>query len=635
MRAARYARMLMRDRLAAGAAVFLVAVLVMSFVAAPFLGPEALQQNLDLRMKAPFANFDLRNILGTDALGRSVMFRLIAAGQTSLSIALAAVVISATLGVALGIYAGFRRGVVDTLAMRGADVIMSFPLLLLAILFLYLLEPRPGNIVALLALGRLPLYLRTARAETLEVSKRLFVDAARCLGASRWWLCAREIAPVVAPSMLTLMALDVGLLMLIESALSFLGIGIQPPAVSWGLMVADGRQYVRNAWWLTFIPGAAIFLTALSFNLLSNWLRLATDPAQSWRLEAQPAAVAPPAAEPRQSAPAPAPAAEQTVSVLAVENLHVGFNIAGRTVSVVRGVDLAVERGETLVILGESGSGKSVTSRAILGLIQPPGFVETGRVSYLGRDLLTMPDGERRTIQGDRIAMIFQDALAALNPVFSVGWQIAELHAIHRGMPMAEGYRRAEELLRRVGIPNAATRVHDYAHQFSGGMRQRVMIAMAIALEPDILLADEPTTALDVTVQAQIMQLLARLRREQGLALVLITHDMAVASEVADRIAVMYAGRIVETGHTADLLRAPAHPYTRALVALAVERSEQSRTPIPGTPPDMTAIPAGCAFHPRCAFAEDICRSHEPPLRGAGERRLSACHFAEKVAALA
>jgi oligopeptide transport system ATP-binding protein len=318
------------------------------------------------------------------------------------------------------------------------------------------------------------------------------------------------------------------------------------------------------------------------------------------------------------------------VNVLEVEDLAIEFRTVRGRVQAVRGVDLAVARGETLAVLGESGSGKSVTARAILGILQsPPGHVTGGSMRYDGRDLLRMGPEERRRIQGEGIAMVFQDALAALNPVYPVGWQIAECFSIHRGLPMKEGWKKAAELLRHVGIPQPEQRAKEYAHQFSGGMRQRAMIALAIALEPDVLLADEPTTALDVTVQAQIMQLLARLRRETGMALVLITHDIAVAAEVADRVAIMYAGRIVETGSALEVLRRPAHPYTKALLSLHAGDGE-ARRPIPGAPPDMAAVPPGCAFHPRCPYAREVCSKDDPALRPVGAQQ-SACHFAEEV----
>ncbi|QDY78862.1 ABC transporter ATP-binding protein [Streptomyces qinzhouensis] len=316
--------------------------------------------------------------------------------------------------------------------------------------------------------------------------------------------------------------------------------------------------------------------------------------------------------------------------LLEVRDLQVEFRTRDGVSRAVNGVSYGVAEGETLAVLGESGSGKSVTAQAVMGILDsPPGRIAGGQVLFRGRDLLTLKENERRRVRGAEIAMIFQDALSALNPVLSVGAQLAEMYTVHRGLKRKEARAKAVELMERVGIPAAAERVGDYPHQFSGGMRQRIMIAMALALEPALIIADEPTTALDVTVQAQVMELLARLRDETGMALILITHDLGVVADVADRIAVMYAGRIVETAPVHDIYRAPAHPYTRGLLD-SVPRLDQKGHElyaIKGLPPNLQRIPAGCAFHPRCPIARDVCRTDVPPLYEVGPGRRSACHF--------
>ncbi|GAA2227723.1 ABC transporter ATP-binding protein [Streptomyces nogalater] len=316
--------------------------------------------------------------------------------------------------------------------------------------------------------------------------------------------------------------------------------------------------------------------------------------------------------------------------LLEVRDLHVEFRTRDGVARAVNGVGYAVDAGETLAVLGESGSGKSVTAQAVMGILDtPPGRITGGRILFQGRDLLTLKERQRRGIRGAAMAMIFQDALSALNPVLTVGDQLGEMFVVHRGMSRKDARARAVELMERVRIPAAAQRVRDYPHQFSGGMRQRIMIAMALALRPALVIADEPTTALDVTVQAQVMDLLAELRREYRMGLILITHDLGVVADVADRIAVMYAGRIVETAPVHDLYRAPAHPYTRGLLDSVprLDRKGRELYAIKGLPPNLMRVPPGCSFHPRCPMAQDVCRTDEPPLYEVPGGRGSACHF--------
>ncbi|MDQ3152472.1 MAG: ABC transporter ATP-binding protein [Actinomycetota bacterium] len=320
--------------------------------------------------------------------------------------------------------------------------------------------------------------------------------------------------------------------------------------------------------------------------------------------------------------------------LLEVSDLQVEFRTRDGVARVLNGVDYSVDAGETLAVLGESGSGKSVTASTIMGILDtPPGLVTGGSVRYRGEELLTATPQRRRELRGEHMAMIFQDALSALNPVYTVGFQIAEQLRTRRGMDRRAARRRAVELLDMVGIPAAKDRVRDHPHQFSGGMRQRVMIAMALALDPDVLIADEPTTALDVTVQAQIMDLLADIQVERHMGLILITHDLGVVAEVADRIAVMYAGRIVENADVGSLYAKPCHPYTLALLESIprVDSKGTELTVIKGLPPNLTAIPPGCPFHPRCPMAVDRCHQVVPPLEPLPDDRSSACLFAKEL----
>jgi oligopeptide/dipeptide ABC transporter ATP-binding protein len=313
-------------------------------------------------------------------------------------------------------------------------------------------------------------------------------------------------------------------------------------------------------------------------------------------------------------------------TLLEVRDLTVRFRTETGEIVAVDRLSFAASRGEFLGIVGESGSGKSVTARAIMGLVGPPGRVASGSIRFDGAELVGRPDSELRLLRGKRMAMIFQEPMSSLNPVFTVGEQIAESLRRHERLTRAAARARAAEMLTKVGIPGAAERARAYPHQLSGGMRQRVMIAMALACNPELLIADEPTTALDVTIQAQILDLLRQLREEFRLTVLLITHDLGVVAEHADRVVVMYAGRLVEDAPTAALFARPLHPYTNGLLDSIPEldRAVEELPAIEGVVPSPFALPPGCLFAPRCRFVEDACRAAEPPLRSAGARH-SAC----------
>jgi peptide/nickel transport system ATP-binding protein len=316
--------------------------------------------------------------------------------------------------------------------------------------------------------------------------------------------------------------------------------------------------------------------------------------------------------------------------LLEVRDLKVSFRTEDGLIQAVDGVSLSLSEGETLGIVGESGSGKSVTMMSVMRLINDPNARFEGEVVYTGRDLMKLTRDQIREIRGSGIAMIFQDPMTSLNPVYRIGWQIAEQIRAHEPISKQAAHARAIELLTAVGIPHAAQRVDDYPHQFSGGMRQRVMIAMAISCHPDILIADEPTTALDVTIQAQILSLIRKLRNDFGTAVVLITHDMGVVADLADRIAVMYAGRIVEQGDRRDVFYDAQHPYTWGLLGsiARLDRPKPRRlSTIPGLPPSLLRLPEGCAFGPRCTHRFDRCDERPVLLAKVGDGHLDACHL--------
>ena len=313
------------------------------------------------------------------------------------------------------------------------------------------------------------------------------------------------------------------------------------------------------------------------------------------------------------------------MSLLEVDGLRVRLPAAGGLLTVVDGVDYRVEQGEVFGVAGESGSGKTMSMLALLGVL-PDGAAVEGRVSFDGRDLLALAAARRRELAGRDLAMVFQDPMTSLHPMLTIGRQLTEHVRLHLGFDRSAAKRRALELLEQVRIPDGSEALHAYPHQFSGGMRQRIAIAIALACRPKLLIADEPTTALDVTVQAGILRLLDRLRRENDLAVILITHDLGVMSAIADRVSIFYAGRVVESGSRADVLRRPRHPYTRALLDALPHpelRGDQPLVAISGSPPNPGSIPPGCAFHPRCAFATEDCRLHVPELVATHGRALA------------
>ncbi len=327
-----------------------------------------------------------------------------------------------------------------------------------------------------------------------------------------------------------------------------------------------------------------------------------------------------------------APSTSAAEPLLKIEGLRTHFDTEEGVVKAVDGVDLELAAGETLAIVGESGSGKTVTVLSALALLPKTARIVEGSITFDGRELVGLPEEQMREVRGAEIAMIFQDALTALNPVFTVGNQISEAIRQHDRVTKDEARERALELLQRVGIPEAARRLDQYPHELSGGMRQRAMIAMSLSCRPKILVADEPTTALDVTIQAQILSLMNDLRFDSGSSIVLITHDLGVVAEMADHVAVMYGGRKVEFAAVDELFAAPAHPYTwgllRSLPRLDECVGEQRLLPIPGVPPSLIHLPKGCHFRPRCRFAQDICCEEYPQLREVGPGHVAACHFA-------
>jgi len=613
-------RLLFRNRLAGFGAVVLVLVICVAF-AAPLLP----LHNPDLT--AP-ANRLLRpltagHLLGTDHLGRDLLARLIWGTQLSLMVGISASLIAAVIGSCIGIIAGFFGGRIDNLIMRGIDMLMAFPYILLALAIVAVLGPGLINALYAVTIVNIPFFARNIRGVTVGITHREFVDAARLSGMGNWRIIWSEILPNVLPVIVIAMSTTIGWMILETAGLSFLGLGSQPPQADLGSMLGEGRKLLITAPHASIVPGVMIFIIVMSINLLGDGVRDALDP----RLRS--GALERPSAVTRLDRKLPHEA-QSVQSLLEVDNLHTHFEVGDRVYRAVSGVDLQVNAGECLGIIGESGSGKSVTALSLLGLVaSPPGVIKAGTVRLEGKDLLSADFETLRSIRGGRISYIFQDPLSTLHPLYSIGEQLIEAIDCHRKVSKAEALSQAINLLKQVQIPNPEARINNYPHELSGGMRQRVSIAMALANDPDIIIADEPTTALDVTVQAQILALLSELRQHRKLALIFITHDFGVVAQLCDRIAVMYAGQIIETGRTEEVLDRPSHPYTARLIDCVPEPGSGQRrlTAISGLPPALDSLAQGCHFAPRCNIAREACKKGELSLSDVSDTHSVRCNY--------
>jgi peptide/nickel transport system permease protein len=459
----------------------------------------------------------------------------------------------------------------------------------------------------------LPGFVRVVYAGVLSVRSLDYVEAMRVLGAGRPRIMLGTILPNIVGPILVQFSLAAASAVVLESGLSFLGLGVVPPAPSWGLMIASARALMAQAPLLLLWPCLALTLTILSMNTLCDALRDAITPQRAGRrgrtmLD--------------RLAPGLLPQAGPALELL---GLTIAIETPSGTIHPVRDVSFSVYPGETMAVVGESGSGKSLTGLAVMGLLPGAARVTAGAVWVDGADVLRLPEPALRRLRGARMAMVFQDTLSSLNPVLSVGEQIGEALLAHARLGPAAVRTRVIGLLRLAGIPAPELRVHALPHEMSGGMRQRAMIALAIANNPKLLIADEPTTALDVTIQAQILDLLGDLRRRLGMGVVFVTHSLPVVAEIADRVVVMYAGEIVEQGRVAEVFTRPLHPYTAALLASAPAEDGRISTGIPGVVPLPHALPPGCVFAPRCGMAITACTTQRPALQHLANDRQTRC----------
>lgn len=613
-------RRVLRRPLGALCVAWLLAVTLGSFFASAVAPYGPLEQDLVATYSGPSAS----HWLGADQLGRDILSRILHGGQVSLPAVLEAVAVFVAMGLGLGLLAGYAGGATERLVMRVCDMLMSIPIVVILLVVLAVFSR--NETAAMITFGFLASagLARVVRASTIEVRAEQFVTAAVTAGMTPLHVLRRHVLPRVAGPVIIQAALLAGSALLVESGLNYLGLGIQPPAPSWGGLVADASQAIDTQPWLLVPSGAVIVLTALALGLLGDVVRdLSADPTLagrtlSWRamqtrvLRTRSDATDSPADNRSDAAYLAGQADHAGRSLLSVRDLTV---TVGDTTLVDR-VTLDVRRGETLGLVGESGCGKTMTVSGLLRLLPPEGTLSAQEYTFDGEDLLALDEPRMGRVRGTRIGYIAQEPVAALDPSFTVGRQLGYVVRQHTGLRGAALRARVLELLGLVRLPDPAAVARKHPHELSGGMAQRVAIARALAGQPDLLIADEPTTALDVTVQAEILDLLRDLQTTMGMALIIVTHDWGVVADICDRAMVMYAGQVVESATVADIFAAPSHPYTAALLAANPHGSTpmEPLAAIPGQVPAPGTWPTGCRFQARCALATEACGSGPVPV---------------------
>ncbi|MFJ4513565.1 dipeptide/oligopeptide/nickel ABC transporter permease/ATP-binding protein [Streptomyces sp. NPDC088816] len=635
-------------------ALSVLAVVILAAVFAPLIAADPLATGVPVQPPSGAHWF------GTDRVGRDIFARVVYGARYSLVIGLGSTAAALVLGAVLGSLAATSRKLGDESVMRTLDIVMAFPPIALAAVLVTVFGTSLPVLILCIAFVYMPSLARVVRANVMAQYGEDYVAAEKVIGARRAYIVVRHVAVNCAAPVMVFATVLVADAIIFEASLSFIGAGVQDPDPSWGNVLSYGRQILLSGgWWATLLPGLVLLVTVLALNILSEGLTdAAAAPSDARADDGDPqpstpsvtgstastasttssadgstdsaadvdAALARLSARVLSGPSAVTPLADDAAELLVVEDLTIRFPDRYGDTRVVDGISFSVREGETLGLVGESGCGKSITSLAVMGLLARNAEVG-GRVEYRGRDLLELGPRQRRALNGPEIAMVYQDALSSLNPSVLVGRQLKQLTS--RG-----GTQTPAELLELVGLDPRRT-LRSYPHELSGGQRQRVLIAMALSRSPRLLIADEPTTALDVTVQAQVVELLERLRDELGFAMILVSHDLALVGDLSHRIAVMYAGQVAEVAETRSLLSAPAHPYTRGLLGsvVSLEAGAERLHQIPGIVPAPRRFGDGCRFASRCAAATDLCRT-TPPVPGGGPDHSTACHHPVPAALL-
>ena len=608
-----FLKIVAKNRLAAFGGILLLIILALSILAPVLPLKEPNITNTADRFMTPFEE---GHILGTDHLGRDLLSRLLWGTQLSLAVGFAAAFIAATFGSILGAIAGFYGQKTDNIIMRFIDMLMAFPYILLALAIVAALGPGLFNALIAVALVNIPFFARNIRGVTVTLANKEFIEAARLSGMSNLRILIVEIFPNLLPMIVIAMSTTVGWMILETAGLSFLGLGSQPPQADLGSMLGEARSALITNPHTSFVPGIMIFCIVIGINLFGDGVRDALDPRlkKGSLIRPLPQTIY----EGGHTQPQP------SNKLLSVQNLSIQFHVNQDVYQSSNDVSFEIQEGECLGLIGESGSGKSVTALSVTSLVaSPPGVINKGSVNYKNQNLLALPYEELRSIRGNKISYIFQDPLTTLHPLHTIGDQLLEaLQAHDSKLSASESISKSKDLLKSVQIPNPDNVWDVYPHQLSGGMRQRVCIAMALINDPELIIADEPTTALDVTVQAQILNILNSLRKERKLSILFISHDFGVISQLCDRVIVMYAGSIVEEGPVKNIMQQAAHPYTSELIKCVPQlgNKEHALHSIPGNPPSLNQLPEGCAFANRCQYKQDQCLKGSVPVSSKDNR---------------
>ncbi len=608
-----FLKIVAKNRLAAFGGILLLIILTLSILAPILPLKEPNITNTADRFMVPFEG---GHILGTDHLGRDLLSRLLWGTQLSLAVGFAAAFIAATFGSILGAIAGFYGQKTDNIIMRFIDMLMAFPYILLALAIVAALGPGLFNALIAVALVNIPFFARNIRGVTVTLANKEFIEAARLSGMSNLRILIVEIFPNLLPMIVIAMSTTVGWMILETAGLSFLGLGSQPPQADLGSMLGEARSALITNPHTSFVPGIMIFCIVIGINLFGDGVRDALDPRlkKGSLIRPLPQTIY----EGGDTQPTP------STKLLSVQNLSTQFHVNQDVYQSSNDVSFEIQEGECLGLIGESGSGKSVTALSVTSLVaSPPGVIKKGSVNYKNENLLALPYEKLRSIRGNKISYIFQDPLTTLHPLHTIGDQLLEaLQAHDSKLSASESISKSKDLLKSVQIPNPDNVWDVYPHQLSGGMRQRVCIAMALINNPELIIADEPTTALDVTVQAQILNILNSLRKGRKLSILFISHDFGVISQLCDRVIVMYAGSIVEEGPVKNIMQQAAHPYTSELIKCVPQlgNKEHALHSIPGNPPSLNQLPEGCAFANRCQYKQDQCLKGSVPVSSKDNR---------------